>query len=56
MSQQVLLVLYTISILATGIGIGYFIKGLRVELKILSLKIEVLEKRLERIENKLIKG
>jgi hypothetical protein len=54
--NQVLLILYLLSILGTGIGIGYFFKGIKTEIKILSFQIEDLKRRLELIENKLMKN
>jgi len=54
--NQFLLILYLLSILGTGIGVGYFFKGIKTEIKLLSFQIEDLKKRLERIENKLLKS
>jgi nitrogen fixation-related uncharacterized protein len=54
--NQILLILYLLSILGTGVGIGFFFKGIRAEIKILSFQIEDLKRRLERIENKLIRN
>jgi uncharacterized membrane protein YciS (DUF1049 family) len=60
--NNLLLIIYILGFVATGIGVGYFFKGLILETKnlrwgieVLSYQIEDLKKRIERIENKLFK-
>ncbi|MEM5831359.1 MAG: hypothetical protein QXO40_04105 [Candidatus Aenigmatarchaeota archaeon] len=53
LNNQILIIIYILSILGTGISIGYFLKAIKVEIKLLSLKIEILEERLKKIEKKL---
>lgn len=54
-NNNLLFILYVLSIIITGIGIGYFIKGLTFELKFLRDEIEDLKERLIRLENKIMK-
>jgi uncharacterized membrane protein YciS (DUF1049 family) len=60
--NNLLLIIYILGFIATGIGLGYFFKGLiletrnlKWEIQVLSYQIEDLKKRIERIENKLFK-
>lgn len=52
-NNNLLAILYIFSVLGTGIGIGYFLKSLKIEIKMLSLKIELLEERIKKIEKKM---
>jgi uncharacterized membrane protein YciS (DUF1049 family) len=60
--NNLILIIYILGFISTGIGLGYFFKGLiletrnlKWEIQVLSYQIEDLKKRIERIENKLFK-
>lgn len=54
-SNNLIFVLYIIAIIGSGVGIGYFLKSIKIEIKLLQLQVEDLKQRITRIENKIMK-
>lgn len=53
MSDKILLIsLYVITLISSGVGIGYFFKSIKLEFKVLQLQIENLSQRIASLEEK----
>lgn len=55
MTNNLVVILYVLMFIGSGIGIGFFLKSLKVEIKVLQLQIEDLKNRIMRIENKIMR-
>lgn len=55
LQNNLLFVIYILTIIGSGIAIGYFFKSLKIQIYALQLQIEDLKQRLIRLENKIMK-